>query len=341
MNDSLRAETGKLVRSWSHYGAPFLRDYLVADVEDPRINIQSILSRHFLLGLMLGEKVQPLLAQELRFAAAMNWLLTFNKRTADAEELGAILYALKRGADNAEGIEIPHFVVQIFGSLPASTGGMHIPNYIEGFLANAGAQKSEPAPNATGLDTFLHLWKTILSHESPQRIPVLEPACGSANDYRFLDACGIARFIDYMGFDLCEKNIENARAMFPGVRFEVGNIFEIDSPDRSFDLCFVHDLFEHVSLSGLESSIKELSRVVRHGICVGFFQMDEIGDHVVRPVDDYHWNTLSMSKTKALFTQHGFAVQVFHIGSYLRWRVDCRETHNPNAYTFVALRGGG
>jgi SAM-dependent methyltransferase len=146
--------------------------------------------------------------------------------------------------------------------------------------------------------------------------------------------------MDYTGFDLCAKNIENARGMFPGVRFETGNIFEINSPDNFFDLCFVHDLFEHLSPQGLDSAIKELSRVVRHGICFSFFQMDEIADHVVRPVDDYHWNTLSMEKTKALFTQQGFAVQVFHIGSYLRSRVDCNETHNPNAYTFLALRGG-
>ncbi len=128
--------------------------------------------------------------------------------------------------------------------------------------------------------------------------------------------------------------------MFPSVCFQVGNIFEITSQDGAFDFCFVHDLFEHLSLTGLESAVKELCRVVRHGICAGFFQMDEIPEHLVRPVDDYHWNTLSMEKTKALFTEAGFAVQVFHIGSYLHSRVGCDETHNPNAYTFLALREG-
>jgi hypothetical protein len=84
--------------------------------------------------------------------------------------------------------------------------------------------------------------------------------------------------------------------------------------------------------------VKELCRVVRFGVCIGFFQMDEIEDHVVRPVDDYHWNTLSMEKTKAQFVEEGFTVQVFHIGSYLRSRVGCDKTHNPNAYTFLAVR---
>ena len=167
---------------------------------------------------------------------------------------------------------------------------------------------------------------------------MLELACSSANDYRFLEAYGLARLIDYSGFDLCEKNVANARAMFPGVRFRIGNVFEIAAPNRSFDLCFAHDLLEHLSPAGLECAIQELCRVTRHGICVGFFQMDELPEHIVRVVDDYHVNTLSLARTETLFAQHGFAAQALHIGSYLRWRVGCRESHNPNAYTFLAFR---
>ena len=39
-------------------------------------------------------------------------------------------------------------------------------------------------------------------------------ACGSANDYRFLHSCGVADFLDYTGYDLCAKNIQNARGIF-------------------------------------------------------------------------------------------------------------------------------
>ena len=125
---------------------------------------------------------------------------------------------------------------------------------------------------------------------------MLEPACGSANDYRFLHAYGLARLVRYTGFDLCAKNIENARALFPDVSFAVGNVFEIAAPDKAFDLCFVHDLFEHLSLEGMQAAVKEVCRVTRQGLCVGFFNMDEIRDHQVRPVDDYHWNRLSMRR---------------------------------------------
>jgi SAM-dependent methyltransferase len=285
-----------------------------------------------------GNRFAELMLHELRFATAMNWLAKFAKQSGDTDERQAILHALERGADNAEGIQIPHFIAQTFTSLPVRAGEMTVPNYLRDSLSVAHAVQGQLQSNSGRLDIFLGLWNATLSAETPRRVSVLEPACGSANDYRFLEACGIARLIDYTGFDLCEKNVANARAMFPRARFEAGNVFDIAAADRAFDLCFAHDLLEHLSPAGLERAVTELCRVTRHGICVGFFQMDEMPEHIVRPVDEYHVNTLSLAKTKALFAQHGFGVQALHIGSYLRWRIDCAETHNHNAYTFLAFR---
>lgn len=337
MDDSLRQETEKLVRSWLQYDAPFLRDYLVVDVEDPRINVQSILTRHFVISALFGNKFVDLLQHELRFAGAMNWLANLAKNSGSAEELRTVLHALEHGADSAEGLQIPHFLSQTFASLPVCVGEITIPNFIRHFLVGGNAP-TQPGHDAPGFNTFVSVWRTALSNEQTQRVSVLEPACGSANDYRFLGAYGLTRLIDYTGFDLCEKNVGNARAMFPNARFHVGNVFEIAAPDQAFDLCFAHDLLEHFSLAGLECAVRELCRVTRHGICVGFFQMDETPEHIVRPVEDYHVNTLSLARTKELFSQHGFAVQALHVGSYLRWRAGCHETYNPNAYTFLAFR---
>jgi SAM-dependent methyltransferase len=187
------------------------------------------------------------------------------------------------------------------------------------------------------LEAFRKLWHKALAAEIPARKPlsVLEPACGSANDYRFLHAYGLARLVNYTGFDLCAKNIENARALFPGVSFAVGNVFEIAAPDKAFDLCFVHDLFEHLSLEGMQAAVREVCQVTRQGLCIGFFSMDEIRDHQVRPVEEYHWNRLSMARMRGLFADWGFAAQVVHIGAFLRQQIGCEQTHNPNAYTFL------
>jgi ubiquinone/menaquinone biosynthesis C-methylase UbiE len=343
MRDSLRAETAKLERSWMRHDSDKLRHYLVAGVEDPRINAQSILSRHFLLQASCGENLQKLMDQEHRFGAVMNWLLKLLRYSSETEELAAVLYALRRGADNAEGIEIPLCILQSFASLPVVACGFHVPNYIESLLEHSTLVSGKLQVHPASLDTFQGLWNAALEQHlaaakpvasSPARPTVLEPACGSANDYRFLDAYGLTRVLHYSGMDLCEKNVLNARALFPGAHFACGNAFALPFPDKSFDLCFVHDLFEHLSPEGMEQAIVEICRVAREGICVGFFNMHEIPEHKVVPDEDYYWNDLSLVRTRESFAQLGFRGQVIHVGTFLRDRVGCVETHNPNAYTF-------
>ncbi len=340
MEDSLKQESEKLVRSWMQHEAGWLRDYLVSGVEDPRLNLQSIFSRHFLVRALLANAFTGLMKEECRFSAVMNWLVEFAGRAGDAEEFEAVLYALRRGADNAEGIEIPLYVLQAFDALPINLQELHVPNYIEGFLAGLGDAKARALASEPSRRTFQELWRIALSRVDPPAKPVsvLEPACGSANDYRFLDAYGLVPFLDYSGFDLCPRNVENARALFPGARFNEGNVFQLDAPDRSFDFCFVHDLFEHLSLAGMETAVRELCRVTRSGLCIGFFQMDEIPQHVVRPVDDYHCNLLSLNQMKIMFTRLGFDTQAIHIATFLRQEFGCDLTHNSNAYTLLLRR---
>jgi len=286
--------------------------------------------------------------QEYRFAAVMNWLIQRRQRLENIEELEEILHALRRGSDNAEGLSIPQFVLETFSNLPCLVGGLAVINYIENLVNDARLHEGAAAGQLPVLDTFLNLWRQALAKVNPAEnrwrtgerpenklLSVIEPACGSANDYRFLEAFGIGRLIDYSGFDLCEKNVENARALFPSVRFEVGNAFDIDAMDKSFDLLFVHDLFEHCSIEGVAEAVKEVCRVARWGICVGFFNMDEMAEHVVQPFEEYHWNRLSMVRMKELFLAQGFSGQILHVGSFLRRHIGCDYTHNPNAYTFI------
>ena len=346
MNDRLQLESEKLLRSWMQHEPAWLRDYLVSGVEDPRINVQSILSRHFVARALTGDSFRELMGEEIRFAAAVAWILELAAKLGDADGLREVWQTLRRGGDNTEGVEIPRFVVQTSARLPAALGGLcpTVPNYVEVLLCGTQFEAGKPVVTKRSLDTFLELWKTALSGlplGGPHpRLSLIEPACGSANDYRFLDACGLAEFLDYTGFDLCATNISNARALFPAIRFEVGNVFAISAEDKAFDFCLVHDLFEHLSLEGLEVAAEEVCRVTRRGLCIGFFQMDEIPEHIVRPIEEYHWNLLSMAGMRESFARHGFVGQVLHIGSFLRRQVGCEGTHNWNAYTFMLRRAG-
>lgn len=333
MRPSLQQESKKLARSWMKHDPAWLRDYLVSGVEDPRLNLQSIFSRHFLLRRLTGGRFAALMREEYRFAAVMNWLAGLTPKPADAEELEALLYALRRGADNAEGTQIPQFVLQVFSTLPAAADGAVVPNYLESVLTQSQVKDGSIAPYQPSFDTFAGLWSGLFSDQTFEPITVLEPACGSANDYRFLAAYGLGRFLDYTGIDLCEANVANARAMFPGVHFEAGNVFALPVADQAVDVCVVHDLFEHLSLEGLETAVAEVCRVTRDGICAGFFQMHELSEHIVRVSEEYHLNTLSLDKVKDLFARHGFHPRVVNVGEFLRRQVGCEDTHNPNAYT--------
>src|SRR5437016_348390 len=117
LDAELLRETELLQRSWMQHDSATLRNYLVSDVEDPRINIQSILSRHFVLEQLAGTRFAALREQELRFALVMNWLLGLSKASIASEDLQGILFGLRRGADNAEGTQVPGFVTQAFKGL--------------------------------------------------------------------------------------------------------------------------------------------------------------------------------------------------------------------------------
>lgn len=333
VEERFERETEGLSRSWEQHDAGALRDYLVKDVEDPRINVQSILTRHFLVDRLFADGFEELVEHELRFALVMNWVLGLLKKGVRTRGLQAVLWALVEREDSADGVDIPGYVSQTFSKLA-------MPNYICDVLNGPSVEATEPELPDYLYSTFAQIWREVLEQQEAERISVIEPACGSANDYRFIDSFGIAPFLDYTGFDLSHKNIGNARQMFPGIRFDVGNVLEIDAADDAFDYCFVHDLFEHLSVEAMEVAIGEVCRVTRKDLCVHFFNMYDGNEHVVRAVDAYHWNRLSARKTKKLFEQYGAAVEAVWIDDFLRGRFGCRDTHNKGAYTFlVGIKG--
>jgi SAM-dependent methyltransferase len=342
MDDSLKIETEKLVRSWMQHEPDHLAAYLVSGVEDPRINLQSILTRHFLIRELFPEHFEKLMEEECRFGATLNILYTLGSSLGEPEVKASVLHALQQGSDNAEGIPIAQFLGGSFRSLPVINDSLSVPNYLEELLTTSASEATGQIDGRI-LNCFQELWRAQLrplSQDRRNRPSVLEPACGSANEYRFLNSYEIARFLDYTGFDLCEKNVANARRVFPEIKFECGNVFEISAADQSFDLCFLHDLLEHLSVEGLERAVGELCRVTRRALCIGFFQMHEGPEHIVRQVEEYHWNTLSMNRVRDLFRRQGFQSQVIHIGTFLRESFGCDYTYNPDAYTLILTRVG-
>jgi len=302
-----------------------LRDYLVQDVEDPRINVQSILTRHFLIRAVFGNRFSAVMELELRFAVVANWLLGFLKNGVDRVRFDSLRAVLRSGRTPATRPAVPRCVSEAFLRPP-----LHCVRTLLDLDESHIAAASLPEH---ALDAFSDRWADLLSGVPAAGVSVVEPACGSANDCRFLHAFGIAARIDYLGFDLCEKNVANAMAMFPDARFDLGNVLSIRAPANAFDYCIIHDLFEHLSLEGLEIAIREVCRVTRKGICAGFFKMSDEPEHVVRRVRDYHRNRLSARRVRDAFERQASSVDVVRVHSLLQRRFDFDGTHNRNACT--------
>lgn len=330
MNYRLKQETRRLHKAWDRHDKAVLSQYLVRDVEDPRINIQSILCRHFLIERLFGDRYTYLQNQEIRFGLVMNWLLRWVKGGAGIRQLQSVLIALLDGVDHCETIQIPRYVSETFV-------GLSQPNYFFSAL------NWYPEEGAGGLpeylvNTFETIWSEVLSGQHAEPMAVLEAACGSANDYRFFHSFGLSRFLKYRGIDLCEKNIANALRMFPDIRFEVGNVLEIAADHALVDVCIVQDLLEHLSIEAMETAISEMCRVTRNEIRAGFFNMKEQKEHTVCPAGEYHWNTLSVSRTVECFWRFASETEAISIDAYLRKKYHCGDTYNKGAYYFIVRK---
>ncbi len=339
MDERFVEESRRLVRMWERGERGELRDYLVRDVEDPRINVQSILTRHFLLEALFPGELAEARYHELWFGAVMNWVRRVRRRYGE-EALTEIYGALLAGRTEVRGVGVPAYVAAAARGLPRRVEGVEIENYVETAALGSEAGAGERWERACG--TLAGVWRGLLGARGVgERLRVVEAACGSANDYRYIYSYGMARFLDYRGFDLTPGNVANAREMFPGVDFRVGNVLEIEAGDGAFDWLYVHDLFEHLSIAALERAVAEVCRVTRRGMCLGLFRAREAAEHVVVPHEGYYFNTLSVPRMVELLKGHGGTTEVLWVSGVLERLFGSGETHNALACTLMVWMEGG
>jgi hypothetical protein len=331
-SQDLTTESERLRAAWIKYDSQVLDSYLVRDVEDPRINLQSIISRAFIIDSVFPNEFTGLIRQEFQFSICLNFILNVLKTKSSQVSRISVLDALIEGQEVCCNIRIPSYLRCCFELLSHKEGDL--PDYISQALTDPISDENGWLPDST-LSTFEQIWHGVLSHREADSISVLEPACGSANDYRFLHSFGVFKFLEYTGFDICEKNITNAHNRFPGVHFEVGNVLSIPVESDSYDFVFVHDLFEHLSPAALEMALAEICRVTHRQACLSFFNMSDIAEHVVRPTGLYHWNTLSLNKVREFLSSLARDVDVVHIDSFLKSTYGCMDYYNKEAYTLI------
>lgn len=293
-----RIERFLLERTWNAQSAAMLDRYLVSGYQNPRINVQSILLRHFLIERAIGPGFDEEKAAEIRLALELNEVL--RQRAA---ELGVTMGSYLNPA------------------------------------RQAAVRRVDEAIADRELDSA-ERWRSMLPPPGDARLQVLELACGSANDYRAFVEAGLADHLEYRGIDLTEKNVENARRRFPGVAFEVGDVRWVRHADEAFDYVIASDVFEHLSLEGMERALGEAMRLARRGLALTFFNMDESADHQDRPTKLYHWNRLSRPRIEARLRERFDSVRVVPIARWLREEHGYEHSYNSHAYSIFAESAG-
>lgn len=293
----IATEGPQLKKSWAGHDGADLEQYLVSGYQNPRINAQSILARHFFIRKLFGHEFDDLMRAELAFCVEANTAL--HRR---ATELGVTMRTYLNRAKRAEILQVSEVI-------------------------------------ADREDTFEKQWAEELGkREVTNKLRVLEFACGSANDFRFLDAYGLARFLDYTGVDLNDANIGNARRKFPTVDFQVQSILDLPWKDGSFDYVIAFDIFEHLSIPAMETAFREARRLARQGVVVAFFSMSDIDEHDVRRRGTYHWNVLSAPKIAELARKSFTSVDMTDIQAFLRTEYGAEWTYNKGAWSLIAQR---
>lgn len=294
---TVEQEKQTLKSSWAGLDPDALDDYLVSGFQNPQINAQSILTRHRLVRELFPDD---------DFGELMRGEVEHSARATTALH--------ERSSDL--GITMGTFVSK---------------------TRRAEVRKVNEAI-ADWQDDYEKKWASTLAGRTVERkLSVLEFACGSANDYRYFDAYGIAQFLDYTGIDLNDNNIANARRRHPGVDFQVQNVLDLPFGDRSYDYVVVFDLFEHMSLEAMEQALGEACRIARKGLLLTFFLMADNPDHEVRPKRTYFFNTLSRAKVQELVESRFGPVEAVRIRDLVDEYGE-RASYNPRAWSMFATR---
>lgn len=143
-----------------------------------------------------------------------------------------------------------------------------------------------------------------------RRVPgrVLDAGCGPGHWTAHLASLGI----EVRGVDLVPAFIDRARRRFPGVRFDLGSIDDLDESDASYGGVLSWFSTIHHAPETIAVPLEEFRRVLRPGglLALGFFtgRAVEPFDHAVTRA--YRW---PVAPLRALLDAAGFDVIEVHV----------------------------
>lgn len=162
-------------------------------------------------------------------------------------------------------------------------------------VAEAGpssAQETYAHGYGSALTLKLHASRTV-NKQAGWFLPYLQPGmtlldCGCATGSITVGLAKVVEPGQVTGVDISEIEIKRAReraddAEISNIRFKVGNIYQLDFPDNTFDALFSHNVLEHIGEPS--KALQEMHRVLKPGGVIGIRDVD-LGGHLLAPDDE-------------------------------------------------------
>lgn len=146
--------------------------------------------------------------------------------------------------------------------------------------------------------TLRYFPSEYVSQEFLKEKTILDDCCGSGGKALLLSELGAAKVI---GIDIGSKFIEEAKnfAKTKGndkVEFQVGDAHKLPFDDKTFDIVFSFDAFEHVSMP--DKMLSEAKRVLKHGgkLIMSFTTWGKAKGHHLTDAINVPWAHLLVSE---------------------------------------------
>lgn len=137
---------------------------------------------------------------------------------------------------------------------------------------------------------------------------VVDAGCGPGHWTDYLAGLGL----NVRGIDLVPSFITHARSAYPGLRFDLGSIDDIDEADASLGGVLSWFSTIHHEPSAIATPLAEFARVLRPGgrLALGFFRGDAVEpfDHAV--IRAYRWPAEDLHR---LLDDAGFDIIETHL----------------------------
>jgi len=88
---------------------------------------------------------------------------------------------------------------------------------------------------------------------------ILDIGCGAGRYYGAMKDLGLIPFLKYVGIDITRGMINESCRRYKEADFRIGDAYELNFPNQSFDMCFLIDIIQRVP--DYQPLIKEMYRV--------------------------------------------------------------------------------